>query len=284
MRGGAERGKDAVHDAERLLDLGRGVDGRHVEPAVGQNVEALVERPEQEAVQELDIVVEPGSVTPANAVFMNGAVASEGTDHPEEAAAWIEFLTGSPITVETRLASSWELPAVNDEAAFASYLEVESPANREAVFAALDNIALPLRVTAADGEVITVAASVDVSVDLPNLTIEWMMGNVSTLLAELGDRWPGCAGDLTEAIEDGLRLSQTFYNLRTAATAEKKRLELTAHMAALFDQVDLVMAATNPGPAFDAESVMSSSAPPVVDKVMTSKAGRTGLSAALARS
>jgi len=90
-----------------------------------------------------DIVVEPGSVTPANAVFMNGAVASEGTDHPEEAAAWIEFLTGSPITVETRLASSWELPAVNDEAAFASYLEIDSPANREAVFAALDNIALP---------------------------------------------------------------------------------------------------------------------------------------------
>jgi aspartyl-tRNA(Asn)/glutamyl-tRNA(Gln) amidotransferase subunit A len=123
---------------------------------------------------------------------------------------------------------------------------------------------------------------VDVDVELPNLTIEWMMGNVSTLLAELGDLWPGCAGDLTEAIEDGLRLSQTFYNLRTAAVAEKKRLELTAHMAALFDQVDFVMAATNPGPAFEAESVMSSTAPPVVDKVMTSKAGRTGLSAALA--
>jgi multiple sugar transport system substrate-binding protein len=90
-----------------------------------------------------DIVVEPGSVQQANAVFMNGAVASAGTDHPDEAAQWIAFLTGSPTTVETRLASSWELPAVADEAAFASYLEITPPDNREAVFDALDNIALP---------------------------------------------------------------------------------------------------------------------------------------------
>ena len=34
-----------------------------------------------------DIAVEPGNVQPANAVFMNGAVASAGTDHPAEAAA-----------------------------------------------------------------------------------------------------------------------------------------------------------------------------------------------------
>ena len=74
---------------------------------------------------------------------MNGAVASAGTDHPDEAAKWIEFLTGSPSTVETRLASSWELPAVNDEAAFASYLEITPPDNRQAVFDSLDNIALP---------------------------------------------------------------------------------------------------------------------------------------------
>ena len=79
----------------------------------------------------------------SNAVFMNGVVASEGTDHPDEAAAWIAFLTGSPTTVDTRLASSWELPAVNDEAAFDSYLEITPPANRQAVFDALDNIALP---------------------------------------------------------------------------------------------------------------------------------------------
>jgi multiple sugar transport system substrate-binding protein len=90
-----------------------------------------------------DIAVEPGSAQPANAVFMNGVVASAGTDHPDEAAAWIAFLAGSETTVATRLASSWELPAVNDEAAFASYLEITPPENRQAVFDALDNVALP---------------------------------------------------------------------------------------------------------------------------------------------
>lgn len=90
-----------------------------------------------------DIVVEPGSTNDASAVFMNGAVASAGTDHPAEAAAWISYLAGSETTVDTRLASSWELPAVNDDAAFASYLEISPPENRQAVFDALDNIALP---------------------------------------------------------------------------------------------------------------------------------------------
>jgi multiple sugar transport system substrate-binding protein len=90
-----------------------------------------------------DIVVEPGDVQQANAVFMNGAVASAGTDHPDEAAQWIAFLTGSPTTVETRLASSWELPAVADDEAFAAYLEITPPDNRQAVFDALDHIALP---------------------------------------------------------------------------------------------------------------------------------------------
>ena len=90
-----------------------------------------------------DIVVEPGDAQQANAVFMNGAVASAGTDHPDEAALWIAFLTGSPTTVDTRLASSWELPAVSDEEAFASYLEITPPDNRQAVFDALDHIALP---------------------------------------------------------------------------------------------------------------------------------------------
>ena len=122
----------------------------------------------------------------------------------------------------------------------------------------------------------------DVAVDVPNMTIEWMMGNVSTLMAELGDLWPECADDLTDAIEDGLRLSQTFYNLRTAAIAEKKRLELTAAMASVFDQVDFVVTATNPGPAFAADSAMSSAAPPAIDRIMSSPAARKGLGAGLA--
>lgn len=96
-----------------------------------------------EAGVDYDIVVDPGNTTKASAVFMNAAVASNGTAHPSEAAKWIAFLTGSPTTVETRLASSWELPAVNDDAAFAAYLTSGAPANRQAVFDSLDNVALP---------------------------------------------------------------------------------------------------------------------------------------------
>jgi multiple sugar transport system substrate-binding protein len=90
-----------------------------------------------------DVVVEPGDTQKASAVFMNAAVASSKTDHPAEAAKWIAYLTGSKTTVDTRLASSWELPAVNDQAAFADYLAVPKPANRQAVFDSLDHIALP---------------------------------------------------------------------------------------------------------------------------------------------
>jgi multiple sugar transport system substrate-binding protein len=96
-----------------------------------------------EAGVDYDIVVEPGDEQQASAVFMNAAVASSKTEHPAEAAKWIAYLTGSPTTVETRLASSWELPAVDDQAAFADYLAIEQPANREAVFESLDHIALP---------------------------------------------------------------------------------------------------------------------------------------------
>ena len=145
-----------------------------------------------------------------------------------------------------------------------------------------DGVEAAIRDTAAQLIKLSSLRELDVEVELPNMTIEWMMGNVSTLLAELGDCWPDCAGELTDAIEDGLRLSQTFYNLRTAAIAEKKRVELNAAMAGVFDQVDFVITATNPGPAFAADAAMQSSAPPAVDKILASPAARRGLGAGLA--
>ena len=44
---------------------------------------------------------------------------------------------------------------------------------------------------------------VDVDVRPPNLAAQWMMGNLATLLADLGDRWPGCADDLTDEVAIG---------------------------------------------------------------------------------
>jgi multiple sugar transport system substrate-binding protein len=90
-----------------------------------------------------DVQVEPGNVTKAHHFFANSVVASASSAHPTEAFEWLSFLTGSPEAVKTRLAASWELPAVADQSLFESYLSQTPPDNREAVFAALSDIAVP---------------------------------------------------------------------------------------------------------------------------------------------
>ncbi|HVM39585.1 MAG TPA: amidase family protein, partial [Acidimicrobiia bacterium] len=110
---------------------------------------------------------------------------------------------------------------------------------------------------------------VDLDVRPPNLAAQWMMGNLATLLADLGDRWPGCAGDLTEEVAIGLRLSTSFYNLHTAAAAERMRVEANLEMARAFGEVDFIIAATNPGPAFPADSTTSSPTDSFVDWAQT---------------
>jgi aspartyl-tRNA(Asn)/glutamyl-tRNA(Gln) amidotransferase subunit A len=115
---------------------------------------------------------------------------------------------------------------------------------------------------------------VDVTLDLPNLAAQWMIGNLSTLLAELGDRWPGCAPDLTDEIAIGLYLSQSLYNLRAAAVAEELRVRAYRAMAAAFDEVDFIIAATNPSPAFAADAATSSPSETFVDSAKGSPAAR----------
>ena len=122
---------------------------------------------------------------------------------------------------------------------------------------------------------------VDVDATLPNFISHWMMGNTSTLLAELGDLWPGCAGDLTTEVELGMRVSQSLYNLEVAATAEKLRIQLNQAMADIFDHVDFVVAATNPSTAFAAESATSSPSESTLDKALSSTAGRLALRSVL---
>jgi len=122
---------------------------------------------------------------------------------------------------------------------------------------------------------------VDLRIEVPNLALEWMIGNLATLLAELGDRWPACADDLTTEITFGLRLSQTFYNLNTAAAAEALRIEANEAMASAFEQVDFVIAATNPGPAFAADAATSAPQSGVADWALSTRAGAQALRAVL---
>lgn len=99
--------------------------------------------PLADAPFEWDVVVEPGDTNQASAMFTNGVVVSANSEHPEEAQAWLEFLTSSDTTVETRLNAGWELPPIADQDKLAPYLEQTPPANRQAVFDALDATVLP---------------------------------------------------------------------------------------------------------------------------------------------
>ncbi|MDP1820257.1 MAG: amidase [Acidimicrobiales bacterium] len=112
---------------------------------------------------------------------------------------------------------------------------------------------------------------VDLPVSPPNLAAQWMMGNLATLLADLGDRWPQCADDLTDEVAMGLRMSESLYNLRTAAVAEELRILANEEMARAFEQVDFIIAATNPGPAFPAEASRSSSETSFLDWALANR-------------
>ena len=140
------------------------------------------------------------------------------------------------------------------------------------------------RVRGAAADLIAAAGlvQVDIPLELPNLAAQWMMGNLSTLLAGLGDRWPACEDDLTQEIAFGLRLAQSMYNLDTAAVAEAKRVELQEAMAGAFDQVDFVITATNPGPAFAADATTSSPNGTILDQIGATKAGKLGFRGVMA--
>jgi len=86
-----------------------------------------------------DVAVEPGDARKATHFFSNAAVIADTTEHADAARKWVEFLAASPVTVETRIASAWELPALSLEQAalLEPYLAQPVPENREAVFESL---------------------------------------------------------------------------------------------------------------------------------------------------
>lgn len=86
-----------------------------------------------------DIAVEPGSTRKATHFFSNAAVIANTSENADAARKWVEFLAASPQTVETRIASAWELPALSLEQAelLKPYLAQPVPENREAVFESL---------------------------------------------------------------------------------------------------------------------------------------------------
>lgn len=92
---------------------------------------------------EWDIVVEPGKTAKATHFFSNCVVMNPETEHPEEVATWLAWLTASTASAEIRLEAGWDLPALKDMDALSSYLEVTPPENRQAVFKSLDYLVMP---------------------------------------------------------------------------------------------------------------------------------------------
>ena len=94
---------------------------------------------------------------------------------------------------------------------------------------------------------------VDVPVRLPGLGFEWAMANVSQLRRALTGLWPACKDDMTLEMAFGLDLADQMFNLDIAGKVEAQRTEANERMADVFDEVDVVVCATNPDVAFPAD-------------------------------
>lgn len=98
---------------------------------------------------------------------------------------------------------------------------------------------------------------VDVDLSFPGLGTEWMLGNLASLRAELGEHWPDCRDQLSAEIAFGLDVAERRYSIDMMARSEAARTAANETVAAAFDQVDFIISATNPDVAFDADCRMN---------------------------
>lgn len=84
-----------------------------------------------------NVVVEPGDTQKASAVFENAVAISKASPNKDADFKWLDYLTTSQQSIDSRVNSSWELPPLSDAAKLSGYLKLRPPANRQAVMAAL---------------------------------------------------------------------------------------------------------------------------------------------------
>ncbi len=97
----------------------------------------------------------------------------------------------------------------------------------------------------------------DVAVELPTLGYEWAMTNLVTLREHLGARWPECVDDMTMEMGFGLKLAEQVVTFEMMGAAEAARTRANEAMADIYDQVDIVLCATNPGVAYPADVTLN---------------------------
>ena len=100
---------------------------------------------------------------------------------------------------------------------------------------------------------------VDVDTNLPTMGAAWSISGMLAIHSELGDKWPDCADDLTPEIRFGMEVTIGRYSAEARHKIERRRMEVNEAMAALFDEVDVIMTASNPDVAFAAEGPLPSS-------------------------
>ncbi|MCB0976017.1 MAG: amidase [Acidimicrobiales bacterium] len=93
---------------------------------------------------------------------------------------------------------------------------------------------------------------VDVPISLPPLDLTWALANLATLHNDLEGLWPECRDLLTKEIAFGMEMSEKMVDVHVVAKGEAARTAANERMAAIFDEVDFVISATNPDVAFPA--------------------------------
>jgi aspartyl-tRNA(Asn)/glutamyl-tRNA(Gln) amidotransferase subunit A len=96
---------------------------------------------------------------------------------------------------------------------------------------------------------------------LPSMGAAWSISGMIAVEAQLGDKWPGCAEQLTPEIRYGLESTKGLYDSAARAKIERRRIELNEAMARIFDPadgVDFVVTASNPDIAFDSDGPLPS--------------------------
>lgn len=91
---------------------------------------------------------------------------------------------------------------------------------------------------------------------------EWAMAAMVPLVGELqqlGAGWQDHLSDLTLEVQWGLAMARASFDLETSARIEAGRVALNEGMAAMFDDADVVVCATNPDVAFPAETALVTS-------------------------
>lgn len=101
----------------------------------------------------------------------------------------------------------------------------------------------------------------DVDTHVPRMGGAWSISGMLAIAADLGERWPACADELTPEIRFGLQATEGRYDAVGRERIERRRVEINDAMARIFDPatgVDFVLTASNPDVAFPAEGPLPS--------------------------